>query len=206
MELEASLEVHKYERTERDPINVGWTAWSEDIRDGIENLLMICENQAVVQIKYEALSVIRPMMGELRRIKVLLDEMGLQEGTKWIPSLEKRFSDALSRRFHRAEIKIHKKLRRSVLDGMEEPMNGFRRRPKGLHPLYLLREMFRKLRFLWEKDEVQLILPPVDLILVTVHKLRVSKTPAILLIPDFPRKKWHQVAINLVDKVELMRY
>ena len=169
---------------------------------GVRDLLLHIDNQAVVHITNSLVSASRPMMRELRRLKLVLDRMGLRVKSEWIPSVANKFADALSRRFPRGDLQIRRQLRRSIADGMLAPRDVFKFRPLGEHPSYLRRAAFEELKRDWDKEQVRLLCPPVDLIGATVQKLVKSKAPAILLIPDWPRQPWHQAALRLAGRVE----
>jgi hypothetical protein len=94
-------------------------------KEGI-NLLRLCvDNSSVVHVTnaFEASS--RPMMRELRRLEKVRDEVGLQLSSERIPSVANKFADALSRRFSPGDLAVRQSLRRSVVDGMMEPLDSF---------------------------------------------------------------------------------
>lgn len=171
-------------------------------RSGARDLRLHIDNQAVVHITNSFVSASRPMMRELRRLKIVLDRMGLRIQSEWIPSVANKFADALSRRFPRGDLQIRRQLRRSIVAGMQAPEDVFRYRPLGEHPSYLRKASFKELSVKWEATHVRLLCPPVDLIGATVAKLTQSKAPSILLIPDWPRQPWHQAALRLASRVE----
>ena len=142
------------------------------------------------------------MMRELRKLKSLLDYMGLRIRSEWIPSVANKFADGLSRRFPRGDLRIRRQLRRSVLDGMAASTDAFPYRPVGEHPVIQKRQAFSELSAAWSKEEVRLLCPPIDLIGPTVHKLQQTKTPAVLLVPDWPRQPWYNPTIRMASKVQ----
>lgn len=164
------------------------------------DLLLHVDNQAVVHITNAFVSSSRPMMRELRKLKSVLDHHGLRIRAEWIPSVANKFADGLSRRFSRGDLQIKRRLRHSVVAGMKAPIDSFRYRPVGEHPVFLRRQAFRELDSEWDLGEVRLLCPPVDLIGATVRKLRNTQAPAILLIPDWPRQGWHREAIQLASR------
>ena len=173
--------------------------WSELVSQGRKHLLLHVDNMAVVHITNAMVSASRPMMRELRRLKCVLDRQGFQIRSEWIPSVANRFADALSRRFPRGDFQIRQQLRQSVQAGMKAPIDVFPFRPTGEHPSYLQRQAYQELATQWSTDQAPLLCPPVQLISATVHKLRETRAPAILLIPDWPRQPWHSAALDLAQ-------
>lgn len=168
----------------------------------VTDLLLHVDNQPVTHIVNSLVSASRPMMRELRRLKAVLDRLGIRVKAEWIPSVANKFADALSRRFPRGDLQIRRQLRRSIADGMKAPVDVFKFRPLGEHPSYLRRAFMDELQKEWDRETVRLLCPPVDLIGATVRKLALTKAPALLLIPDWPRQPWHQAAIHLATRVE----
>lgn len=68
--------------------------------EGVNDLLLHVENEAVVHIANAFVSSSQPMMQELRRLKRVIDMNGLYIRAEWLPSVANRFADDLSRRFH----------------------------------------------------------------------------------------------------------
>lgn len=164
----------------------------------VNSLLLHVDNQAVVHITNSFVSASSTMMKELRKLKVVLDAMGLQIRTEWIPSVANKFANALSRRFPRDDLQVRRQLRRSVKDGMMAPLDVFPYRPLGDHPRYARAYAFDQLAQPWNRtDGIRLLCPPVDLIGPTLHKLRTSGAPALLMIPDWPRQPWYHEALHL---------
>lgn len=164
---------------------------------GVQKLLVHVDNQAVVHITNSFVTASRPLMRELRRLKLVLSRMGVSIRAEWLPSAVNKFADALSRRFPRGDLSIRRQLRRSVADGMKAPVEAFKYRPLGEHPVFMRKIVLEELERPWDDGMVRLLCPPVDLIMATVNKLARSKAPAILLIPDWPRQAWHQAAKHL---------
>ena len=138
-------------------------------------------NRAVYHITNAFVSCRCPLMRELRKLKLVLEKLGVRMRSEWLPSVAKKFADALSRRFPRGDLRIRRKLRRSVQDGMRVKEDAFLYRPLGEHPVFLRRQAYAE----------------ADLIRATVMKLAQTKAPAILIIPDWPRQQWHSAAIHL---------
>jgi hypothetical protein len=143
----------------------------------------------------------RPMMRELRRLKKVLDELGLRLFSEWITSVANKFADALSRHFPPGDLSVRKTLRRSVVDGMMAPLDSFLLRPLREHPVFLRRQCHNELASHWSREETRLLCPPVELMAAVVRKLRISKAPALLLMPDWPRQSWYQPAMYMSIKV-----
>ena len=124
------------------------------------------------------------MMRGRRKLMVVLDHLGLYLRTDWIPSVAKTFADALSRRFPHSDLQIRRELWHSVRDLLRAPVDSFPYRPVGEHPVQLRRQSFAKLASQWSREDIRLLCPPVNLIIAAVRKLRLTKAPAVLLIPD----------------------
>lgn len=80
----------------------------EAVKGGHKDLLLNVDNQAVVHITNAFVSASSPMMREPRLLKVVLDHLGLQIQSEWIPSVANKFTDALARRFPRGDLKIRR--------------------------------------------------------------------------------------------------
>lgn len=169
-----------------------------------QNLLLHVDNQAVVHITNAFVSSSRAMMRELRRLKRVLDRHGLHIRTEWLPSVANKFADALSRRFPRGDLQIRRQLRRSVVDGMEAPIDSFPYRPLGEHPVFRRRQAWTELNSKWDRQTVRLLCPPVDLITPTLIKLRQTRAPAVLLIPHWPRQPWFRHAESMSSRMKVL--
>lgn len=174
------------------------------VASGKRSLLLHIDNQPVVHIANALVSASRSMMRELRRLKAVLDHHGIQIRADWIPSVANKFADGLSRRFPTGDLQIRRQLRRSVQAGMRVPLHVFPYRPVGEHPVFLRRQAFAELAADWDKGEVRLLCLPVDLISPTVHRLRQTGAPAILLISEWPRQAWHAAALQLATRTEVL--
>lgn len=87
--------------------------------------------------------------------------------------------------------------------GMEAQVDAFPYRPVGEHPPFARIQAYREVDAAWDQANVRLLCLPVDFIAATVHKQRVTKSPAILLIPDWPRQAWHAAALQNAQRVEV---
>ena len=172
------------------------------VRTGVTDLLLQVDNQAVMHIANSFLSARGPMMRELQKLKTVLDTKGVRIRAEWLPSAMNKFADGLSRRFPCGDFLIRRQLRNSVAAGMRAPLHAFPFRPLGEHLFYFRNAMYQEMDRYWDKDEVLLLYPPVDLIGAVVSKLRTTQAPEILLIPDWPRQSWHQAALQLASRGE----
>jgi Reverse transcriptase (RNA-dependent DNA polymerase) len=168
---------------------------------GATKLLLHCDNAAVVHITNAMVSASRPMMRELRLLKRLLDSMGVTIDSQWLPSVANRFADSLSRRFPRDDLRVRRQLRRSVADGMRAPIDAFPYRPLGEHPVFMRKQAYSELASSWSGTMTRLLCPPPDLMGPVVRKLRATKAPAILLMPDWPLQPWHRPAVDMATTV-----
>jgi hypothetical protein len=114
-------------------------------KEGISLLRLCVDNSSVVHVKNAFVASSRPMMRELRRLKKVLDELGLQLSSEWIPFVANKFADAQSRRLLPGDIAVRQTLRRSVVDGMMAPLDSFPLRPLGEHPVFLRRQCHNEL-------------------------------------------------------------
>jgi hypothetical protein len=64
-------------------------------KEGISLLRLCVDNSSVVHVTNAFVAPSRPMMRELRRLKKVLDELGLQLSSERIPSVANKFADAL---------------------------------------------------------------------------------------------------------------
>jgi hypothetical protein len=170
----------------------------------VNHIRLHCDNQAVVHIVNSMVSASRPMMRELRRLKCILDHLGIHISSEWLPSVANRYADALSRRFSLGDLQIRRQLQRSVTAGMEAPLEAFQYRPLGEHPVYRKMQAWRELQMPWPRHQVRVLCPPVDLIGPVVRKLQETRAPAVLLIPDWPKQPWHRPALAISRRWETL--
>jgi hypothetical protein len=109
-------------------------------KEGVYLLRLYIDNSSVVHVTNAFVASSKPMMRELRRLKKVLDELGLQIFSEWIPSVANKFADALSRRSSPEHRAVRQWLQRSVMDGMMAPLDSFFLRPLGEHPVFLRRQ------------------------------------------------------------------
>jgi hypothetical protein len=155
-------------------------------KEGISLLRLCVDNSSVFHVTNAFVVSSKPMMRELRRLKKVLDELGLQLLSELIPSVANKFADALSRRFSPGDLAVRQTLRRSVVDGMMAPFNKFSLRLLEEHPVFLRRQCHNELASHWSREETRLLCPPVELMAAVVRKLRISKSPALPLMLDWP--------------------
>ena len=170
-------------------------------QESVQSLLLHVDKQAVVHITNVLVSERRPMMWELRKLKLFLDRLGLQIRRKWIPSVANRFADGLSRRFPYGDLEIQRQLPHSVVAGMQAPIDVFKHRLLGDPLVIRRRKTFDELQQPWDKSKVRLLCPPVDLITASLQNLEVIQAPAMLLIPDWPCQGWYWRASRMGSKV-----
>jgi hypothetical protein len=168
-------------------------------KEGATHIRLHCDNQAVVHVVNAMVSASRPMMRELRKLKNVLDHLGVHVSSEWLPSVANRYADALSRRFSRDDLQIRRRVRRTVVAGMEAPLEAFPYRPLGEHPVYRKMQAWRELQEPWSRAQVRVLCPPIDLIAAVVRKLRETQAPAVLLIPDWPQQQWHRPAVEMAQ-------
>jgi hypothetical protein len=106
------------------------------------------------------------------------------------------------RRFSPGDLTVKETMRQSVADGMLAPRDVLPLRPLGEHPVFLRRQCHAELASAWRAtDETRLLCPPTDLQAAVVPKLKLTRAPAFLLMPDWPRQSWHQAALDLSTKM-----
>jgi hypothetical protein len=102
-------------------------------KEGISLLRLCVDNSSVVHVTKAFVASSKPMMREICLLKEVLDELGLQLLSEWIPSVAKKIAGALSRRFLPGDLAVGQTPRRSVEDGMMVPLDSFPLRPLGEH-------------------------------------------------------------------------
>jgi hypothetical protein len=158
-------------------------------REGISMLRLCIDNTSVVHVTNSFVASSRPMLREIRLLKAVLDRLGLQLSSEWIPSVANKFADGLSRRFSPGDLAVKETMRQSVSDGKLAPRDVFPLRPLGEHPVFLRRQCHAELASAWRAtDETRLLCPPTDLLAAVVPKLKLTRPPAFLLMPDWPRQ------------------
>jgi hypothetical protein len=121
-------------------------AMGERVKDeGIPLLRLCVNNSSVVHVTSAFVASSKPMMREIRCLKKVLDELGLQFSSEWIPSVANKFADVLSRRFSPGYLAVRQTLRRFVVDGMMAALDSFSLRPLGEHPVFLRRQCHKEL-------------------------------------------------------------
>jgi hypothetical protein len=104
-------------------------------KEGISLLRLCVDNSSVVHVTNTFVASSRPMMRELRRFKKVLNDLGLELSSEWIPSVANKFADALSRRFSPGDIAVRQTdaaaFRRGWNDGVSRlvPLPATKRAP-----------------------------------------------------------------------------
>jgi hypothetical protein len=155
-------------------------------RKGIKVLRLCVDNTSVKFVTKSFAAASRPNMRELRQFKRVLDYLGLQLSSEWLPSILNKYAEALSRRFKAGDLSIRRTFWHLVMAGMQAPADSFPLRPLGEHPGFLRRKCYQELAADWPKSEMRLLCPPTGLIGALVRKLRLTGAPAVLLVPDWP--------------------
>jgi hypothetical protein len=120
------------------------------------------------------------------------------------PSSAIKFVDSLSLRFLPRDLAVRQTLRRSVVDEMMAPLDTFPHRPQGENPVVLCRQCHNELASHWSREVTRLFCPSVVLMAAVMRKLRISKTLALLLMPDWQRQAWYQPSIGMRTKVHFL--
>jgi hypothetical protein len=144
------------------------------------------------------------MMRELRRLKKVLGKLRLQLSSEWMPTVAKKFADALPRRFSPGDLAVRQTLRGTVVDGMMALHDSFPLQPVGEPHVFLRRQCHNEFASHWSREETRLLCPPVELMAAVMRKLRVSKAPGLLLMSDWPRQAFYQPAMDMGTKVHCL--
>lgn len=164
---------------------------------GLKELLMRVENSVVVRITNSFVSASRYMMHELGRLKVLSDRLGVLIRSDWLLSAMNRYTDSLSRRLPRGDLRIRRSVRQSILDGMREGKYIFRHWPLGESPAAARKQAWLEMASEWKENEVRLLCPPLNLELATVVKLMRKRLPEVLRLRHWPKQAWYQTAVGM---------
>ena len=113
---------------------------------GVSTVGLQCDNTVTVHVINAMVSASRPMMRELQLLKRELDRSNVHIDARWLPSVLKKYADALSRRFPRGDLRIRRSLRRSVANGMRAPATEFPYRPLGENLIFLRRQSMAALQ------------------------------------------------------------
>jgi hypothetical protein len=133
-------------------------------REGIKVLRLCVAKTSVKFVTRSFVAASCQMTRELRSLKRVLDYLGRQISSEWLPSILNKYADALSRRFKAGDLTIRRTLRFSVMAGMQAPADSFPWRPLGEHPVFMRRQCYQELVADWLKSEMRLLCPPTDMI------------------------------------------
>jgi hypothetical protein len=100
-------------------------------------------------------STSRPIIRDQQLLKRELDRLGLHQDSKWLPSVLNKYEGTLSRRFPRGDLQIRRSLRRSVMAGMQAPVESFPYRPLGEHPVFLRSQTLQEVEQTWRDRQMQ---------------------------------------------------
>jgi hypothetical protein len=103
----------------------------------------------------------------------------------------------LSRRFTREDIRVRRQLRLSIADGMRAPLDAFSYSPLGEHQVLLHKHAYLELASSWSGTMTRLLCPPPDLMGLVALKLRATRAPEVLWMPDWHLKPWHRPEIDM---------
>lgn len=134
------------------------------VPNGVKELMVIADNQSVVHIENSFLSASIPMMSALRRLKMVLDDIGIRNWAERLPSDVNKFADGLSRIFPRGDLLMRRQIRNLVVDGLKDSWDAFQFRHIFENQPYLCTEMYPEFNRDWSKEVLMLICFQVDLI------------------------------------------
>jgi hypothetical protein len=88
-------------------------------QEGIKVLRLRVENSSVKFVTRSFAAASHPMIRDLRQLKRVLDSLGLQFSSEWLPSIRNKCADTISRRFQAGDLAIRRTLRNSVMAAMQ---------------------------------------------------------------------------------------
>lgn len=104
------------------------------------------------------------MMQELRRLKRVMDFLGIKIKVEWLSSALNHYADGFSRRLSRRDLQIEQGLRLSVLAGLRAPCDAFPCLALGESPLLVRRQILEDLARVWTAHETLVLCSLPDLI------------------------------------------
>jgi hypothetical protein len=135
MGMKGKSRVHFGQRSQCNSYGAHGNAKKRVRKEGISKLRLCIDNSSVVHVTNAFVASSGPIVvREIRRFNKVLDKLGLQLSSEWIPSTANKFADALSRCVSPGDLAVRQTLRRFVVDGMMEPLDSFPLRPLGELP------------------------------------------------------------------------
>lgn len=122
------------------------------------------DNMMVVHIVNSFQYVSHELISELRKLKFLLDRLGILIRADLLPSALNRYADALSRRLIWPNFQTVQLLWRSVLDSRPVSLDAFRSYPYHVPQHVGRRDMLQELGQEWDLEEMLFLCPPVQMI------------------------------------------
>lgn len=170
----------------------------------VKRVRLYIDNQGAKCVIAKMTSKAPTLMRELRVLQRLLTRLGISLAPEWLPSAENYFADRLSRTWDPRDLKVRARVRKDVLEryahvGLAEG-GGWAYRPLGIHPVAMRKVTLVALGEVWGSERARLYCPPVDLISLTVLKIKREGARGVLLVPDWGSAPWMASVMALGEK------
>lgn len=156
----------------------------------VKKILLHEDNSAVVHILNSMVSASPSMMSELRKLRMLLQGLGVRLEAKWIPSAVNRFADALSRTWDPGDIHASRHLTDSIARQFHLDPQSFMVQPLNETRPSRLKQIQDQLREPWSDNRCRLWNPTFDFLPIVVKKIEQEKASGILIAPIWPAQPW----------------
>ena len=160
----------------------------------VKRVRLWIDNQGAKCVIGKMSSKSRALMQELRVLNRLIKRLGISLAPEWLPSAQNYFADKHSRTWDPGDLKVRAKVRRAVLSAYAhlgvDSEGAWAYRPLGVHPVAMRKVTLAALDERWGPERARLNCPPVDLISMTVLKMRKEGARGVLLVPDWGGAPW----------------
>lgn len=160
----------------------------------VKRVRLWIDNQGAKCVIGKMSSKSRALMQELRVLQKLIKRLGISLAPEWLPSAQNFFADRHSRTWDPGDLQVRSKVRRAVLNEYAhmgvDAHGAWAYRPLGIHPVAMRKVSLAALEEHWGPERARLYCPPVDLIAMTVLKMRREGARGVLLVPDWGGAPW----------------
>ena len=171
--------------------------------DRVKRVLLHEDNRAVVYVLNAMVSASRPLMSELRKLRQLLEVLGVRIEAQWIPSAVNRFADALSRQWDPGDVQATGALVEEFATAYAmAPV--FPYPPVGDHPIARAKQLGIQLEEYWGDGRARLFNPPFDLLPLVVRKLETERGAGVVVAPRWTAQPWYHRLMRLADRVHVL--
>lgn len=171
----------------------------------IRRLLLHEDNAAVVAILNSMVSASRPMMSEIRKLRVLLRVLGVDIEARWIPSAVNRFADSLPRTWAPGDVQASRQLVTSIRHRYQLSLDVFARFPMGETVPKRARQIRTELEKSWDDGCTRLWNTHADFLPLVIRKLEQERPHGLLLCPFWPAQSWFARLRRLASSMEILR-